>query len=194
MSQKRQENPVLEFVIGCLMGPVIVLSTIGGEREHGEVFELDDANGGIVLFTPTNVVERSINGATGRNGYSHVGMLLGLTNDGGDLLIVDSQPSHGIKASPLSRYEGRRITYIPLDDRTLAHARGGALSRLGKPYRGRRGGLTCGEFVAACMPTRLKNKMRERSNFVTPNSIAKAFGIETGGTETVTDLSKRLRF
>lgn len=191
--RKRQDNPLPEFIVGCVVGSALVLGSVGGEADQ-EVYEFETANGGIVLFTPVDVIERTINSATGKGGYSHIGMLLGLTNDSKQVLIVDSQPGRGVKAIPLKNYHGRRITYIPLDDRTLAHARGAALSRVGKPYRGRQGGLTCGEFIYACMPRKYQAQMKEKGNFPTPNSIAKAFGIEPGGQETIGDLARRLKF
>ncbi|GAG09715.1 unnamed protein product, partial [marine sediment metagenome] len=30
---RRQENPVPEFIVGCVMGRALVLGTFGGERE-----------------------------------------------------------------------------------------------------------------------------------------------------------------
>lgn len=191
--KRRRKNPLPEFIVGCIAGSALILGTVGGEKDQ-EVYEFDTSNGGIVLFTPVDAIERAINGATGKGGYSHIGMLLGLTNSDNQVLIVDSQPGRGVKAVPLKKYHGRQIAYIPLDDRTLAHARGAALGRLGKPYRGRRGGLTCGEFIQVCMPRRFQNQMKEKGNFPTPNSIARAFGIPAGGTETVGDLARRLKF
>lgn len=191
--KRRQQNPVGSFLVGCLAGGAFIAGTVGGEKPQ-ELIEFDCSNGGIILFTPTNTIERAINGATGKNGYSHAAMLLGLTDENRQMLVVDSQPTRGVKAVPLKSYHGRQIAYIPLDDRVLAHARGAALSRLGRAYRGRPQGLTCGEFVAACMPGALQRKIKEQGNFPTPNSIAKAFNIPGGGQETVTDLARRLKF
>lgn len=193
MGRRRQENPVGSFLVGCLAGGALVAGTVGGEQPQ-ELIEFDCGNGGILLFTPTSSIEKAINGATGKHGYSHVAMLLGLTDENRQVLVVDSQPTRGVKAVPLKNYHGRRIAYIPLNDRTLAHARGAALSRLGKPYRGRPKGLTCGEFVAVCMPGKLQRQIKDQANFPTPNSIAQAFGIPGGGQETVGDLAKRLKF
>ncbi len=194
---RRQENPVPEFIVGCVIGGALVLGTFGGEREPQEVYECDESHGGILLIGPTNAFEKAINGLTGMGGYSHIGLLLGLTDKDQQQLVVDAQP-HGVRALPISSYEGRKATLIPLDERTLSHARGAALSRLGRPYRGgrnrNRNGLTCGELVYHCMPRSIQTKIKKEGSFPTPNSIAKAFGINTPPTQTVGDLTKKLRF
>jgi hypothetical protein len=190
----RQENPV-KFLVGCIMGGALVLGTFGGEREPEEVYECDHEHGGILLFGPSNSFEKAINGLTGMGGYSHVGLLLGLTDKDGKQLLVDAQPQ-GVRAIPIDLYDGRKAVIVPLDERTLAHARGAALGRLGRPYRGghNRNGLSCGELVYHCMPRALQGKIKMQGSFPTPNSIAKAFGIETPPTETVGELTKKLKF
>lgn len=179
------------------MGGALVLGTFGGERDPQEVYECDHEHGGILLFGPSNSFEKAINGLTGMGGYSHVGLLLGLTDKDDKQLVVDAQPQ-GVRALPIERYDGRKAVIVPLDERTLAHATGAALGRLGRPYRGgrnlNRNGLSCGELVYHCMPRHLQAKIKKEGAFPTPNSIAKAFGVQGAPTQTVGELTSKLKF
>jgi hypothetical protein len=77
-----------------------------------------------------------------------------------------------VRLITLKSYVGRQVAFVPLEPHDVAHARGAALARLGRPYRGKPTGLTCGEFVRDCLPPRLAQCIR---GFPTPNTIATAF-------------------
>lgn len=194
---RRNRNPALiPFALGAVSGAGIVFFRVGGSvaAEH-EFMELTDCEGGIILFKPRrkSAWERGIDFATGATGYSHCGLYLCMRDNDNNPLIVDCQSKVGVQIRGLKDFTSRQVAWIPLSSSDTAHARGAALARLGMPYRGRPGGLTCSEFVEACMPMRIRQRIRSVSRAVTPNTIARAFDVKGPG-PSASELAERLKF
>lgn len=182
----RETNPVVPFIIGICAGAALIFFKIGGAFDAEYEFEeLDECQGGILLFGPQQHFEYGIDISTGRWGFCHVGLYLCLTDGDGNQLICDSQRRVGVQLRSLSEYDDRPVAFVPLSAVDTAYARGRAIDRLGKPYRGRPGGMTCSEFVYDCLPTRLQQKIRNSGRLITPNAIAKAFGVPRNSTREV---------
>ncbi len=70
--------------------------------------------------------------------------------------------------------EERAIERIPLTRNETDYARGAAQALLNQktPYRGRRGGLNCAEFVVACLPRKWRSDLPKNPS---PNDLAKVW-------------------
>lgn len=199
LEPKRVSNPALTvpFFLGTLTGAGLVFFKVGGSV-HTEpvVHRIEEGEGAVLLVGPRqkSLYEKSIDVMTGRTGFSHCALYLCMVDDDDNPLIVDCQSTVGVQIRALSEYKDRRVALIPMNPVQTAHARGAALSQLGRPYRGRPQGLTCSEFVASCLPPSMRAKLNTKK-MVTPNSIAKAFGVNVDPEpQTADDLVQRLKF
>lgn len=183
----REANPILPFAVGMCAGAALIFFKIGGalDREF-EFVEMDECQGGILLVGPQKHDERVIDISTGRGGFCHVALYLCLTDGDGRPLAIDSRRRVGVQLRYLDEFEGRPVVFIPMSATDTAYARGRAIDRLGHPYRGRPGGMTCSEFCYDCLPRRIQTKINKSPlGIVTPNSIARAFEVPRNWNEMV---------
>lgn len=162
------------FGTGVLCGASLVFFRLGGAKlDHGEYVELEDIEGAVLLFGDDgSLVDKVIDAATGTTGICHAGLWVGLTDREGEPLFVEAWAKDGVRLVRPDHHEGREVVVIPLSAEETAYARQAALRHLHArtPYRGRRGGMTCSEFVVACLPPRLRARFDR--GLVTPAELA----------------------
>lgn len=182
---EREDNPGWLAVggaalAGTLIGTAATFRGLGG-NPTGEVdyVELEEYEGAILLFPVegAGIVGRTVDYVTGQNGYSHAALDIGLVNQEGEPLWVDSWAMQGVAARPASQFD-RDPVRVPLSPAQASHTRAVALHMLhqGTPYRGRHNGRTCSELVVCCIPRSMVQQYK-LANDATPNDLAKAFGL-----------------
>lgn len=169
----------LGFGAGLLCGAGALFFGVGGAQSRVDAYhDLADETGGVVLIGPGTWQGKVIDAATGRGGFAHCGLYLGMVDKGGGPLLVHCYRRRGVEITALSTFDGCLLVWIPMDHLETTHARGAAMALLGAPYRGRGPGLTCGEFVMRCLPRNVQQEIRQNvgHDMVTPNDLARAFG------------------
>lgn len=194
MAVHRQENPAvpLVFALGALCGSVVTFFKVGGRPIPASDFEeLQEAHGAILLFAPDTVVGYALDAGSGFYGYSHAALYLGYVDEHGEPLLFDIHAGQGLHLRPLSYYGERYIAVVPLSKEDTEYARKEARKFLknGVPFRGAPGGMSCSELVMACLPPSYR---RGLEGFVSPNDMARAFGLPTRYNNPGVD-SKKLR-
>jgi hypothetical protein len=181
----REDNPGWLAVggaalAGSLIGTAATFRGIGG-NPNGEVdyVELDEYEGAVLLFPAegAGIIGRTVDYVTGQGGYSHAALDIGLVNQEGEALWVDSWAMQGVAARPVSQFD-RDPVRIPLTPAQASHTRAVALHMLhqGTPYRGGHGGRTCSELVVCCIPRSMAQQYKISTD-ATPNQLAEAFGL-----------------
>lgn len=186
VARERQENPSwlalgVAAVTAFTAGAAGTFRGLGGNPEAidpGEYIELDEYEGAILLFpTADTWVGKTVDYFTGEKGFSHVALDVGLVNQEGEPLYLDSWGTEGVNLRTASFFDREPLRY-PLTPKQSAHARSVGLHLLHSrtPYRGRRGGKTCSEFVVACMPRSFVRQLHLPRD-PTPNDLAMALGL-----------------
>lgn len=164
----------LAFAGGAMAGAASTFFGVGGRTlNHGEYVEIDDVAAAILLFGHDGSgVDEAIDIYSRRAGICHAALHVGLTDADGNPMLIESWPRTGVRLRSPDDYREREVIVVPLSADDTAYARQAALAHLHRrtPYRGRPGGLTCSEFVVACLPSRLRKMFR--TGLVTPAQLA----------------------
>ena len=169
--------PMFPFVAGTACGVLLSFIVTGTPRQLAKAFEIHDVPGAILLFRPSGLVGQVTDVVSGNVGFSHTAIYVGLQDEDGEPIVVDAQPGSGVHAHKLSTFEGRETVVIPLTKEETRYARRRALSYLERriPYRGAAGGISCTEFVLACLPAAYRKHL---DGFSSPNDLARAYGVD----------------
>lgn len=173
--KEKEGNPVgliLTAVSAAAAASAITYATIGGPRGTVLIFEeIAGYEGSVLLMRKSGAVGHIVDDSTGRGGFSHAAIDLGWVDDEGKAVCVESLALHGVRVTSI---EDRSIERIQLTAAETTYARGAAQALLTQktPYRGRRGGLNCAEFVVACLPRSWRADLPKNPS---PNDLAKAW-------------------
>jgi len=183
--RKKKENPTWlaltgAALAGTALGAAATFRGVGGNPEwRDDYIELEEFEGAVLMFPVTGArgLGWAVNQVTGKRGYSHCALDVGVVDQEGTPLWIDSWAGEGVLLRPPDRFE-RDPVRVPLSPAEASHARAVALHMLheGTPYRGRTGGRHCSEFVIACLPKSTVEKYGI-SKDATPNDLAVCFGL-----------------
>lgn len=177
---RRKNNPVGLLVTalgGAVAGSMITYATIGGSGDNILIFEeVEDYEGSVLMMMRTGFVGHVVDDLTGCDGWSHCALDLGWIDEKGHPVYVESIARHGVRVSRIDT-ESREIHRIPLTVAETNYARGAAQAFLGNktPYRARRGGLNCAEFVVACLPRSWRKNVPKTPS---PNDLVRAWSMK----------------
>lgn len=183
--KKRRNNPSWlaltgAALAGTALGAAATFRGVGGNpNPTTEYIELEEYEGALLLFPVegSRGLGWAVDQFTGKLGYSHCGFDLGLVDQEGTPLWIDSWAGEGVMLRPPQKFE-RDPVRIPLTSSEASHARAVALHMLHEktPYRGRTGGRHCAEFVVACLPKSTIEQRKIPLN-ATPNDLAVCYGL-----------------
>lgn len=198
---------MLGWVIGAAaLGSIATVAWIASSRgdagfglEEGELRE--DCTIAIWLLEvdrddPISVL---VNETTGAEGFSHAVLDACEKDAAGKPLVIDCHIREGIQRVRAARYAGRKKVRINLDGPEAWEIRGCARARVGASYdvltmlwpEDGQKGLVCSDYLYRCMPRAMREKVdgarrSEDRGAVSPNQIARAFGIANPMADDVT--------
>ena len=188
----------MSLAVGIALGAVCTY--VGGRalsntREGESCSWVDDSRRVAIVLVGASerLVERQVDRRTGSLGFSHVIVDAAEHNARGQRLVYDVLPLLGVHRVPLShRYGSRRnllprpLVRISLPVEVGTELRGAMRSQVGLPYDlpatvdPKRPGLVCSRLVHRGLPMSLRSRIKPHSKRhpVSPNCIARAFGVE----------------